>query len=95
MSDKKRILVVDDEPDFSSIVKANLEAEGFEVEQAFDGVEGLAKIKLTAARQKTNRWLWLRAGGKKEVVFKGLIAPDAGIYKVRCGGITQNLQVEQ
>ena len=45
MSDKKRILVVDDEPDFSSIVKSNLEAEGFEVEQAFDGVEGLAKIK--------------------------------------------------
>ncbi len=57
--------------------------------------EGLAKIELTAAGQKTNRWLWLRAGGKKEVVFKGLIAPDAGIYKVRCGGITQNLQVEQ
>lgn len=45
MSDKKRILVVDDEPDFSSIVKANLEAEGFEVEQAYDGVEGLAKVK--------------------------------------------------
>ncbi|RLB73992.1 MAG: response regulator [Deltaproteobacteria bacterium] len=45
MSDQKRILIVDDEPDFSSIVKSNLEAEGFEVEQAFDGVEGLAKIK--------------------------------------------------
>ena len=45
MSDKKRILVVDDEPDFSSIVKANLEAEGFEVEQAYDGVEGLEKVK--------------------------------------------------
>lgn len=45
MADKKRILVVDDEPDFSNIVKSYLEKEGFEVEQAFDGVQGLAKVK--------------------------------------------------
>jgi len=45
MSDKKRILVVDDEPDFASIVKKNLEKEGFEVEVAYDGVEGLEKVK--------------------------------------------------
>jgi two-component system alkaline phosphatase synthesis response regulator PhoP len=45
MSGKKRILVVDDEPDFSMIVKKNLEKEGFEVELAYDGAEGLAKVK--------------------------------------------------
>jgi two-component system alkaline phosphatase synthesis response regulator PhoP len=45
MSEKKRILVVDDEPDFASIVQANLEKEGFEVEVAYDGVEGLEKVK--------------------------------------------------
>ncbi len=45
MSEKKRILVVDDEPDFSGIVKSYLEKEGFAVEQAFDGVEGIAKVK--------------------------------------------------
>lgn len=45
MSEKKRILIVDDEPDFSAIVKHNLEKEGFEVELAYDGVEGLEKIK--------------------------------------------------
>ncbi|MEW5735292.1 MAG: response regulator [Thermodesulfobacteriota bacterium] len=45
MADKKRILVVDDEPDFSNIVKSYLEKEGFAVEQAFDGAEGLAKVK--------------------------------------------------
>lgn len=45
MSGKKRILIVDDEPDFSMIVKKNLEKEGFEVELAFDGAEGLAKVK--------------------------------------------------
>jgi two-component system, OmpR family, alkaline phosphatase synthesis response regulator PhoP len=45
MSDKKRILVVDDEPDFAGIVQQNLENEGFEVEVAYDGDEGLEKVK--------------------------------------------------
>ena len=45
MTEKKRILVVDDEPDFCSIVQANLEKEGFEVDVAYDGVEGLEKVK--------------------------------------------------
>ena len=45
MNEKKRILVVDDEPDFASIVQGNLEKEGFEVEVAYDGVEGLEKVK--------------------------------------------------
>ena len=45
MSEKKRILVVDDEPDFAGIVQQNLEKEGFVVEVAYDGDEGLEKIK--------------------------------------------------
>ena len=44
MSEKKRILVVDDEPDFCSIVQMNLEKEGFEVEIAYSGPEGLEKV---------------------------------------------------
>ncbi|MBW1763161.1 MAG: response regulator [Deltaproteobacteria bacterium] len=45
MGDKKRILVVDDEPDFAAIVQLNLEKEGFEVDVAYDGVEALKKVK--------------------------------------------------
>lgn len=45
MSEKKRILVVDDEPDFCSIVQGQLEKEGYEVELAYNGVEGLEKIR--------------------------------------------------
>ena len=45
MTEQKRILVVDDEPDFCSIVQGNLEKEGFAVEVAYDGNEGLAKVK--------------------------------------------------
>jgi two-component system alkaline phosphatase synthesis response regulator PhoP len=41
---KKRILVVDDEPDFAALVQGNLEKEGFDVVVAYDGVEGLAKV---------------------------------------------------
>ncbi|MBW2592961.1 MAG: response regulator [Deltaproteobacteria bacterium] len=45
MSEKKRILIVDDEPDFADIVKGNLEKEGFEIEIAYNGVEALEKVK--------------------------------------------------
>jgi two-component system alkaline phosphatase synthesis response regulator PhoP len=45
MSDKKRVLVVDDEPDFAGIVQSNLKKAGYEVEVAYDGVEALEKVK--------------------------------------------------
>jgi two-component system alkaline phosphatase synthesis response regulator PhoP len=45
MSEKRRILVVDDEPDFCSIVQGQLEKEGFEVELAYNGIEGLEKVQ--------------------------------------------------
>lgn len=44
MAKKKRILVVDDEPDFAAIVQGNLEKEGFAVEVANNGVEGIEKV---------------------------------------------------
>ncbi len=45
MTDKKRVLVVDDEPDFALLVQGNLQKEGFEVDVAYNGVEGLEKIR--------------------------------------------------
>ena len=45
MSLQKRILVVDDEPDFASIVQGNLEKEGFTVDVAYNGVEGIEKVQ--------------------------------------------------
>ena len=45
MNEKRRILVVDDEPDFCSIVQGHLEKEGFEVELAYNGIEGLEKVQ--------------------------------------------------
>jgi two-component system alkaline phosphatase synthesis response regulator PhoP len=45
MSDKKYILVVDDDPDLVESVSMKLESENFTVEKAYDGVEALDKIK--------------------------------------------------
>ncbi len=45
MAEKKRILVVDDEPDFALLVQKNLEKEGFLVDVAYNGVEGLEKVR--------------------------------------------------
>jgi len=44
MNEKKTVLVVDDEPDFAAIVQTNLEKEGFQVEVAYSGDEGLEKV---------------------------------------------------
>jgi two-component system alkaline phosphatase synthesis response regulator PhoP len=45
MTANKRILVVDDEPDFCLIVQGQLQKEGFEVDLAYNGVEGLEKVQ--------------------------------------------------
>ena len=44
MSDKKRILVVDDDPDLVESVAMKLESENYEVIKAYDGVEAWDQI---------------------------------------------------
>jgi two-component system alkaline phosphatase synthesis response regulator PhoP len=45
MSDKKLILVVDDDTDLVEMISMKLESENFQVAKAYDGVEALDKIK--------------------------------------------------
>ncbi len=45
MNEPKKILVVDDEMDIACLVKARLEANGYEVDMAHKGEDGLTKIK--------------------------------------------------
>jgi DNA-binding response OmpR family regulator len=42
---KKKILVVEDEPDLVLMLKERLKSEGYRVEAAFDGMEGIEKAK--------------------------------------------------
>jgi len=46
---KKKILVVDDEPNVVKVVASRLEANGYEVITANDGEEGLVKLKSEGA----------------------------------------------
>ncbi len=41
---RKRILVVDDEPDFVAVVKANL-IDRYDIDVAYNGVEAIEKVK--------------------------------------------------
>ena len=45
MSDKRLILVVDDDPDLVDAVSMKLESEKFSVDKAYDGVQAWEKIK--------------------------------------------------
>lgn len=43
--EKRKILVVDDDPAIVKLVKSILEGEGFDVSTASDGIDALAKVK--------------------------------------------------
>lgn len=45
MSDKPTVLVVDDDPDFVEATKLILEKGGYEVDVAYDGKEGIERVK--------------------------------------------------
>lgn len=63
---KKRILVVDDELDLVQMLRVRLEAQGYEVSQAYDGEEGLEKAKRE----------------KPDLVLLDLMLPKMDGYKV-------------
>jgi two-component system, OmpR family, alkaline phosphatase synthesis response regulator PhoP len=44
MADKKKILLVDDDPDFVEAVRVIVESGGYEVRVAYDGQEGLDAV---------------------------------------------------
>ena len=45
MTMTKKILIIDDEKDFVEVLSARLRYSGFDVINAFDGIEGLKKAK--------------------------------------------------
>src|SRR3954470_12387725 len=50
LSMKKRVLVVDDDPDIRESVRLVLEDEGYEVEEAADGAAALALLRAATTR---------------------------------------------
>ena len=41
----EKILIIEDEPDIQELLKNYLEEEGYETEQALDGIEGIGKFR--------------------------------------------------
>ena len=66
MSDKRRILIVDDEPGIVKMVSKRLEIEGYEVSSAKDGEEALEML----------------AGQNPELVILDLMLPKMNGYEV-------------
>jgi len=44
MADKKKVLLVDDDPDFVEAIKVIVESGGYDVRVAYDGAEGLEAV---------------------------------------------------
>lgn len=66
MADKKRILIVDDEPDLLMALRIRLSAAGFDVIMAKDGAEGLEKAR----------------SEKPDLIILDLMLPKINGYKV-------------
>ena len=66
MSDKVRILVVDDEPDLVQLVSIRLQAAGYEVTSAYDGQQALDRVKES----------------KPDLIILDLMLPKMDGYKV-------------
>jgi DNA-binding response OmpR family regulator len=64
--DKKRILLVDDEPDLVRVVSLRLKASGYDVDVAYDGHQAIEKIK----------------GNHPDLVILDLMLPKLDGYKV-------------
>jgi len=45
MSNKKTVLVVDDDPDFNNITQSYLKKAGFKIKEAFNGVEAMEIVR--------------------------------------------------
>ena len=43
----KKLLIIDDEPDFANLVRDHLNGAGFDAESVYSGDEGLAKIRVS------------------------------------------------
>ena len=52
----KKILVVDDDPNISELLKIYLEKEGYEVKTAGDGAEGVNYFKMYSPPAFMGRW---------------------------------------
>ena len=59
---KTRVLIVDDESEYTDVLRDRLEFEGYEVESALDGLTGLEMIRANKPRCGSFRYYDSRSG---------------------------------
>src|SRR5207253_9080461 len=79
---KARVLIVDDESDFRATVAEYLNADGFEVVEAEDGVEALEKAKGTAPTAVVLDVMMPRLGGLQTQIGRAHVIPDLMVVLV-------------
>ena len=76
-TEKKRILLVDDDPDVTTLIQSRLQSNGYEVDVAHSGKEGLERIKSQA---------------KPDLVILDVIMPGLSGYEV-CAQIKSDINL--
>jgi len=84
---KKGILLIEDEVDIANLYKLAFEVEGFEIETALTGKEGLEKIRASVGE----------GGTKFDLILLDLLLPDISgidiLKDIKSGEETKNLSV--
>ncbi|HAM39461.1 MAG: hypothetical protein A2474_05305 [Elusimicrobia bacterium RIFOXYC2_FULL_34_12] len=68
-NEKKKILIVDDDPKIVELISVNLKSGGYEVDTAYDGESALEKI-------------WNKGIDRPDLIILDLILPKLDGYKV-------------
>jgi len=79
---RARVLIVDDESDFRATVAEYLNADGFEVVEAEDGVEALEQAKRTTPTAIVLDVMMPRLGGLQTLVALRQVIPDLMVVLV-------------
>jgi len=85
----KRILVIDDEPQIRSMLRMMLEREGYEVEEAPDGIEGIKRYRQKSTDLIITDLIMPNKDGIGMIIDLKKEFPDAKIIAMSGGGLNK------
>lgn len=86
MSDRKRILIIDDEPTALDLLRRILEMKGYEVLSAVDGEEGIALFRYQPCDLVVTDMVMPVKGGLQTILDLRKQAPDLPAIAISGGG---------
>ena len=86
MSDRKRILIIDDEPTALDLLRRILEMKGYEVFSAVDGQEGVTRFRYQPCDLVITDMVMPVKGGLQTILDLRKEAPDLPVIAISGGG---------